>query len=75
MSQDTATSEEILKNSCIYKKDRNLQEFKYTSKKNKTLATNLFQSVGKVVWIKNETDLDKVTAVSGSGPAYYFLFI
>jgi len=28
--------------------------------------------VGKTIWIKEETLMDAVTAVSGSGPAYFF---
>ena len=46
-----------------------------TSNKNKIIASNLFKFVGKTFWLNNESDIDKVTAVSGSGPAYYFLFI
>ena len=42
MSQDNASSSDIFKNACIYKKDRNLQEFKYTSKKNKLKRVNSF---------------------------------
>ncbi len=36
-------------------------------------ATNLLASAGKTVWIDDETRMDAVTAVSGSGPAYIFL--
>ncbi|HXC37803.1 MAG TPA: pyrroline-5-carboxylate reductase [Burkholderiales bacterium] len=32
-------------------------------------------AVGKVVWVKDEAQLDPVTAISGSGPAYVFFFI
>jgi pyrroline-5-carboxylate reductase len=31
--------------------------------------------VGKAVWVDDEAQLDPVTAVSGSGPAYVFYFI
>ena len=33
------------------------------------------QAIGAFVWVDDETDLDAVTAVSGSGPAYFFYFI
>ena len=29
-------------------------------------------AVGKTVWIQDESLMDTVTAVSGSGPAYFF---
>ena len=48
---------------------------KFTTKKNKLIASDLFKSVGKIIWLKNEKDIDKVTAVSGSVPAYFFLFV
>lgn len=35
-------------------------------------AETLLGSVGSTIWFENETDLDAVTAVSGSGPAYVF---
>ena len=37
-----------------------------------TLAEKIMATVGKTVWIKEETLMDAVTAVSGSGPAYFF---
>jgi pyrroline-5-carboxylate reductase len=36
-------------------------------------AANLLSSAGKTVWIEDEIQMDAVTAVSGSGPAYLFL--
>jgi pyrroline-5-carboxylate reductase len=38
-------------------------------------AQALLATVGEVVWFDNESMLDSVTAVSGSGPAYVFYFI
>jgi pyrroline-5-carboxylate reductase len=37
------------------------------------MATQIMRSVGEVVWVASEDDLDVVTALSGSGPAYFFL--
>ncbi|WP_432742486.1 pyrroline-5-carboxylate reductase [Methylobacter sp. G7] len=39
------------------------------------LAENILRSVGIALWVKDEAELDAVTAVSGSGPAYYFLLM
>lgn len=36
-------------------------------------AEALLSSAGKTVWIDDETQMDAVTALSGSGPAYVFL--
>ena len=38
------------------------------------LASALLSAVGEVVWLDKEIELDAVTAVSGSGPAYVFYF-
>lgn len=39
------------------------------------LATRIMQAVGVVLWLDDESLLDTVTAVSGSGPAYFFLIV
>ncbi len=39
------------------------------------LCDALLRAVGDVAWIDDETLLDPVTAVSGSGPAYVFLLV
>jgi pyrroline-5-carboxylate reductase len=35
----------------------------------------ILKAIGKVVWVDDEGQLDAVTAVSGSGPAYVFYFM
>ena len=35
----------------------------------------VMRATGAFVWINSEEDMDAVTAVSGSGPAYFFYFI
>ena len=34
----------------------------------------IFELVGEKVWLENETQMDSFTAISGSGPAYFFFF-
>lgn len=41
----------------------------------KQLADTLFQAVGITVWVDEEKLINAVTAVSGSGPAYFFYFM
>ena len=41
----------------------------------KTACQSLLEAVGDVVWVDDESLIDPVTAVSGSGPAYVFLLI
>lgn len=46
-----------------------------TSAEQKMLANDILEAVGVVQWLEREALIDPVTAVSGSGPAYYFLFM
>ena len=39
----------------------------------RTIAESILGAVGQIHWFEDESDLDVVTAISGSGPAYYFL--
>ncbi|WP_321804131.1 pyrroline-5-carboxylate reductase [Burkholderia sp. BCC1993] len=39
------------------------------------LASDVLSAVGQTVWFDDETKIDAVTAISGSGPAYVFYFI
>lgn len=41
----------------------------------KDLAENILRAVGLTLWVNDEAQLDAVTAVSGSGPAYFFLLM
>ena len=38
-------------------------------------AERILRAVGITLWVNEEADIDSVTAVSGSGPAYYFLMM
>ena len=46
-----------------------------TSNGQKARCQNLLKAVGEVAWVSEESLMDPVTAVSGSGPAYVFLLI
>lgn len=46
-----------------------------TSAEDRKRATALLSTVGEVVWVDNDKAIDAVTALSGSGPAYVFLFL
>lgn len=41
----------------------------------RALAASILEAVGQVVWVGDEAQLDGVTALSGSGPAYVFLLL
>ncbi|MDE2599614.1 MAG: pyrroline-5-carboxylate reductase [Rhodocyclaceae bacterium] len=39
------------------------------------LADTILTAVGSTIWVEDEAQVDAVTAISGSGPAYVFYFI
>ncbi len=39
------------------------------------LAENILRAVGLTLWLEDEAQMDTVTAISGSGPAYFFLLM
>ncbi|HSG12024.1 MAG TPA: pyrroline-5-carboxylate reductase [Gammaproteobacteria bacterium] len=41
----------------------------------RSLAESILRAVGLVIWVEDEDLMDAVTALSGSGPAYFFLFM
>jgi pyrroline-5-carboxylate reductase len=44
----------------------------YVTPKQHELADLILRSVGLTIWVNDETQIDAVTALSGSGPAYFF---
>jgi pyrroline-5-carboxylate reductase len=48
---------------------------KSINKNNKKTINDLFLKVGKTIWLKSEIEIDKATAISGSGPGYVFTLI
>ncbi len=45
------------------------------SAKQRELAESILRAVGITVWLEQENLMDTVTALSGSGPAYFFLIM
>ncbi|HWK70267.1 MAG TPA: pyrroline-5-carboxylate reductase [Burkholderiaceae bacterium] len=45
------------------------------SEDDRAVAQQLMRAVGEVVWVQSDAQIDAVTALSGSGPAYVFLFL
>lgn len=41
----------------------------------RALGQTIFEASGKVIWLEKEGLLDVVTAISGSGPGYFFRFV
>ncbi len=47
----------------------------FVTKEQRQKAEKVFTSLGLVTWVQNENDINAFTALSGSGPAYIFMFI
>lgn len=45
------------------------------SSAHRDLAEKIMSAVGQVVWLDSESRMDAVTAVSGTGPSYFYLLI
>jgi pyrroline-5-carboxylate reductase len=45
------------------------------SEQQRDAAESILRAVGLTIWIDDEAQMDAVTALSGSGPAYFFLFM
>ncbi|BEI43305.1 MULTISPECIES: pyrroline-5-carboxylate reductase [unclassified Polynucleobacter] len=45
------------------------------SEQQRKYAQMIGSAVGKVIWVSDESQMDAVTALSGSGPAYVFAFL
>jgi pyrroline-5-carboxylate reductase len=45
------------------------------SEAQRSLAESVLRAVGLTLWVDDEDQMDAVTALSGSGPAYFFLFM
>jgi pyrroline-5-carboxylate reductase len=47
----------------------------FVSEDQRSIAESILRAVGLTVWVDDEGMMDAVTALSGSGPAYFFLLI
>jgi pyrroline-5-carboxylate reductase len=45
------------------------------SDRQRRFAEQILSAIGSIRWVQHEQQLDAVTALSGSGPAYFFLFL
>ncbi|NLY28942.1 MAG: pyrroline-5-carboxylate reductase [Alcaligenaceae bacterium] len=52
-----------------------LMALEKVSADDRRVAEFMVKAVGEYVWVENDAQIDTVTALSGSGPAYVFLFL
>jgi len=48
---------------------------KYVSDTQRDKAQTILSAAGEIAWVDTESQLDAITALSGSGPAYFFLLL
>ena len=47
----------------------------HVKKDQKTFIETIARAIGSVIWLENEAKMDVATAISGGGPAYFFMFM
>ncbi|SFU79218.1 pyrroline-5-carboxylate reductase [Xenorhabdus koppenhoeferi] len=47
----------------------------HVAQPDREFAASLMSSVGKICWVDDENGINAITAVAGSAPAYFFLFM
>ncbi len=60
---------------CIHKGVIGLLSNTSVTVEQKNLAEKCFNGLGFYTWLQSDEDIDKMTAISGSGPAYVFFLI
>lgn len=48
---------------------------KNTSLEHKEITEKFMSTIGQIAWVEQEDDINIITALSGSGPAYFFYFM
>ena len=48
---------------------------KNTSLENKQYVEKCMSAIGQIAWLEHESDINTITALSGSGPAYFYYFM
>lgn len=45
------------------------------TEKDRLSVEQIFKAVGEILWVTEESQINQITAVAGSGPAYFFYFM